>query len=291
MNTLSNLIQSEIADFFTGFGGPGEPDIQNGEAQRQLTDRVLDLLRKEREAAVPVGFIHSFTPFTFGKSSGAIFKEETRHYYKPVYAAPPAQPVAVPVRYMNRFTGACFTLDQQPDAATDTAVYVPLFDIAQPFAVPDIGQIRVGRLPTMNQDDYPGLGDWWVQLRIDEDSEEILARVYGDTPQEANSRAEALACRAAMDAATISNSADIAIDELGHVTTPPAANHNLFVQGVIDDGENCAYADDDEAHYFTVYRRNADGTADALMDFTNRVNALWAISLVKKLNKLPESNS
>lgn len=32
-----------------------------------------------------------------------------------------------PVRYMNRFTGACFTLDQQPDAATDTAVYVPLY--------------------------------------------------------------------------------------------------------------------------------------------------------------------
>lgn len=31
-----------------------------------------------------------------------------------------------PVRYMNRFTGACFTLEQQPDAATDTAVYVPL---------------------------------------------------------------------------------------------------------------------------------------------------------------------
>lgn len=32
-----------------------------------------------------------------------------------------------PVRYMNRFTGACFTLEQQPDAATDTAVYVPLY--------------------------------------------------------------------------------------------------------------------------------------------------------------------
>ncbi len=32
-----------------------------------------------------------------------------------------------PVRYMNRFTGACYTLAQQPDAATDTAVYVPLY--------------------------------------------------------------------------------------------------------------------------------------------------------------------
>jgi len=154
---------------------------------------------------------------------------------------------------------------------------------------PDIGEIRVGRLATMNQDEYPGLGDWWVQLRIGEDSEEVLARVYGATPQEAKNRAEALAYRAAMHGATISNSADIAIDEASQATAHPAPNYDLFVQGVVDDGENCAYADDDDAHYFTVYRRNADGTADALMDFTNRVNALWAISLVKKLNKLPES--
>lgn len=34
-----------------------------------------------------------------------------------------------------------------------------------PAVSDDIGEIRVGRLPTMNQDDYPGLGDWWVQLR------------------------------------------------------------------------------------------------------------------------------
>ncbi|GKL61968.1 TPA: hypothetical protein MNA31_003046 [Klebsiella pneumoniae] len=67
-----------------------------------------------------------------------------------------------------------------------------------PAVSDDIGEIRVGRLPTMNQDYYPGLGDWWVQLRIGEDSDEVLARVYGATPQEANNRAEALACRAAM---------------------------------------------------------------------------------------------
>ncbi|HIC2046393.1 TPA: hypothetical protein ACW0SH_001929 [Klebsiella pneumoniae] len=70
-----------------------------------------------------------------------------------------------------------------------------------PAVSDDIGEIRVGSLPTMNQDDYPGLGDWWVQLRIGEDSDEVLARVYGATPQEANNRAEALACRAAMLAA------------------------------------------------------------------------------------------
>ena len=80
---------------------------------------------------------------------------------------------------------------------------MPVYASPQPAPVvpavsDDIGEIRVGRLPTMNQDDYPGLGDWWVQLRIGEDSDEVLARVNGATPQEANNRAEALACRAAM---------------------------------------------------------------------------------------------
>ncbi|MWF13628.1 hypothetical protein [Escherichia coli] len=42
-----------------------------------------------------------------------------------------------PVRYLNKFTGVCVTLEQQPDAATDTAVYVPLFAAPQPVAMPD----------------------------------------------------------------------------------------------------------------------------------------------------------
>jgi len=42
-----------------------------------------------------------------------------------------------PVRYLNKFTGVCVTLEQQPDAATGTAVYVPLFAAPQPLAVPD----------------------------------------------------------------------------------------------------------------------------------------------------------
>lgn len=87
--------------------------------------------------------------------------------------------------------------------AGENAEFLTLYRHAQPAPVvpavsDDIGEIRVGRLPTMNQDDYPGLGDWWVQLRIGEDSDEVLARVYGATPQEENNRAEALACRAAM---------------------------------------------------------------------------------------------
>ncbi|MGS4238669.1 hypothetical protein [Serratia marcescens] len=62
---------------------------------------------------------------------------------------------------------------------------------AQPVAG-ELGEIRVGRLPTMNQEEYPGLGDWWVQLRIGASGDEILARVYGATPDEAVARARAL---------------------------------------------------------------------------------------------------
>ncbi|EPT7080371.1 hypothetical protein ACVR26_001170 [Cronobacter sakazakii] len=53
MSELNELIASEIADFFAGFGGPGEPDIQGGEAQRLLTERVLSVLAL-RERAEPV---------------------------------------------------------------------------------------------------------------------------------------------------------------------------------------------------------------------------------------------
>lgn len=50
--------------------------------------------------------------------------------------------------------------------------------------------LRVGNLPTMNQDEYPSLGRWWVQLWA---GDEVFARVYGDTPRQATARAVALA--------------------------------------------------------------------------------------------------
>lgn len=40
-----------------------------------------------------------------------------------------------PVRYMNKFSGACVTLEQQPNAADDAAVYVPLYAAPQPATV------------------------------------------------------------------------------------------------------------------------------------------------------------
>ncbi len=112
-----------------------------------------------------------------------------------------AQPVPVPAKPVGFINDA-----REPVLYGEhigIAIGAQLYAVPQPAPVvpavsDDIGEIRVGRLPTMNQDDYPGLGDWWVQLRIGEDSDEVLARVYGATPQEANSRAEALACRAAM---------------------------------------------------------------------------------------------
>jgi len=51
-------------------------------------------------------------------------------------------------------------------------------------------ELRVGRLPTVNQEEYPGLGDTWVQLRC---GDEVVARVYGNGPQQAMERAEVVA--------------------------------------------------------------------------------------------------
>ncbi|PLO88863.1 hypothetical protein CWN11_11730 [Klebsiella pneumoniae] len=123
----------------------------------------------------------------------------------PVYASPQPAPIVErePIAWLNDAYLARGVVDGEAGSEDAGPGYIPVYRQAQPAPVvpavsDDIGEIRVGRLPTMNQDDYPGLGDWWVQLRIGEDSDEVLARVYGAAPQEANNRAEALACRAAM---------------------------------------------------------------------------------------------
>ncbi|MCA7086091.1 hypothetical protein K7G19_21095 [Cupriavidus sp. DB3] len=69
-------------------------------------------------------------------------------------------------------------------------------DAAEPqtqSAAPGLAPIHIGNLTTLNQDTYPGLGDWWVQLRIGPDFDEVLARVYGKSPAQARERAAILA--------------------------------------------------------------------------------------------------
>src|SRR5690625_2434006 len=69
---------------------------------------------------------------------------------------------------------------------------VPLYAHLPPSAPVGVEgeSVLVGNLPTMNQDGYPGLGEWWVQLWR---GDEIIARVYGDGPDEVRSQAQDIA--------------------------------------------------------------------------------------------------
>ncbi|HDZ0760515.1 TPA: hypothetical protein RRT58_000375 [Klebsiella pneumoniae] len=170
--------------------------------EQELARMALDAMDSE-----PVAYI-------FKHPAGRLFWSLTDKSNKghddvmPVYASPQPAPIVErePIAWLNDAYLARGVVDGEAGSEDAGPGYIPVYRHAQPAPVvpavsDDIGEIRVGRLPTMNQDDYPGLGDWWVQLRIGEDSDEVLARVYGATPQEANNRAEALACRAAMLAA------------------------------------------------------------------------------------------
>jgi hypothetical protein len=131
------------------------------------------------------------------ESGARSLKEDyTLAAYKMLLATMEVPPVAEVIQKLNGYDRPLYVVAIEGEIEEGDVLYRH----AQPAPAvsDDIGGIRVGRLPTMNQDDYPGLGDWWVQLRIGEDFDEVLARVYGATPQEANNRAEALARRAAM---------------------------------------------------------------------------------------------
>ncbi|EFT5081687.1 hypothetical protein HHY15_004385 [Salmonella enterica] len=45
---------------------------------------------------------------------------------------------AEPIGYMNRFTGRVFSLDEQPGADTDTAVYLPVYTVPPALVVPEV---------------------------------------------------------------------------------------------------------------------------------------------------------
>lgn len=93
MNEFSKLIENEIADFFAGFGAPGEPDIQSGEAQRQLTERLLSVLAL-RERAEPVAWMkRSIREAENWDSVDPEFVKSPEGWmsdYLPLYTAPPA---------------------------------------------------------------------------------------------------------------------------------------------------------------------------------------------------------
>lgn len=196
MNTLSNEI-AQVARAALDYIDALPSDVVAKLPTMPGFDRdwAENALRKMREAVVPVEDENLPCPFCGGacdpagwlseqargpecESCGATAENIDAWNRR---TSPPAKPVAAPVRYMNRYTGACFTLEQQPDAATDTIVYVPLYDVARPVAVPD-------------------------------------EMYWQDAPVEGSTRAAAYAtgwnaCRDAMHGSTISNSADIAIDE------------------------------------------------------------------------------
>ena len=63
-----------------------------------------------------------------------------------------------------------------------------------PSPQPAVPVVHVGNLPTMNQDRYPALGEWWVQLWDGTgDDAKVMARVYGGDPQKAKEKAESIA--------------------------------------------------------------------------------------------------
>ncbi|PUW06853.1 DUF551 domain-containing protein [Cronobacter sakazakii] len=94
MSEISEVIASEIADFFAGFGGPGEPDIQSGEAQRLLTERVLSVLAL-RERAEPVAYAdpQAFRNFQAGTAKKEWVWAKPDAGLVPVFVEAPPAPV------------------------------------------------------------------------------------------------------------------------------------------------------------------------------------------------------
>lgn len=173
--TLDKIIEA-ADDFITALAGTNE-DVHKNDSTKmcQLWDDLND-----RHA----------TP--------AIVKAMARELQQYRAAAEPVVSDSMALAFHAAITDSAVGADDIDDIKTGLRAALANYAAPQVTSAPEIGEIRVGRLPTMNQDEYPGLGDWWVQLRIGEDYDEVLARVYGATPQEANNRAEALACRAAM---------------------------------------------------------------------------------------------
>ncbi|CAI0822681.1 Uncharacterised protein [Serratia entomophila] len=65
---------------------------------------------------------------------------------------------AQPVAYMNKFSGVCMTLEQQPNAADDADVYVPLYATPPAPAVPEYDILEDYRAEMLKRADFGGDG-------------------------------------------------------------------------------------------------------------------------------------
>lgn len=91
MSEINELIANEISDFFAVFGGPGEPDIQSGEAQRLLTERLLSVLAL-RERAEPVTVLDIQSGRQDGNKFALVFTHAAHALQDDIYNLYTAQP-------------------------------------------------------------------------------------------------------------------------------------------------------------------------------------------------------
>ncbi|EPE7077426.1 DUF551 domain-containing protein [Cronobacter sakazakii] len=146
MSEISEVIASEIADFFAGFGGPGEPDIHSGEAQRLLTERLLSVLAL-RERAEPVGFVgrHKET----GKFASWLYQEapwltDDKYEVLSAYITPPAPVVA----------GWIACSERMPERE-----YVLAADFSGAYYLPSLPNTQVGIYADWFEDGKPSWDD------------------------------------------------------------------------------------------------------------------------------------
>ncbi|EDT6673041.1 DUF551 domain-containing protein [Salmonella enterica subsp. enterica] len=90
---------------------------------------------------------------------------------------------AEPVRYLNKFSGTCVTLEQQPNASDDVAVYIPLYAAPPAPVQVDIEMLAsaLKNAPLAPSDNQgrpraPAVPAGWISCseRMPEDEQEVI---------------------------------------------------------------------------------------------------------------------